>query len=341
VPLTPAVAVARGSATDRSYPTSSPPRRSRTSRYQAAADMPHDDGNGLTVVVATRNRQARLSGCLHELIELPEQPRGDRGGQRLGRRHRTASMVRERFPSVPLIHLPHNEGAVARNLGVRHASAPLVAFADDDSGWQPGSLAAAAEHLHQHPRLGLIAAQILVGQDKRVDKVARFMATGPIGWEADLPGPSVLGFLACAAVVRRDAFLQTGVVGDLSDPAHCREVIDRAVAEFGHIDVLVNNALIPSTMPPDQVESFGRNTPTGPAWSARRGGAALRAPRLGRGELHLRSPQRDHRWQARPVGRCHDARARLSARGAIGADGPACTDGCRLPGRHATPARLV
>ncbi|MCV7023387.1 SDR family oxidoreductase [Mycolicibacterium novocastrense] len=30
--------------------------------------------------------------------------------------------------------------------------------------------------------------------------------------------------------------------GDLSDPAHCRAVVDRAVQEFGGIDVLVNNA---------------------------------------------------------------------------------------------------
>jgi NAD(P)-dependent dehydrogenase (short-subunit alcohol dehydrogenase family) len=30
--------------------------------------------------------------------------------------------------------------------------------------------------------------------------------------------------------------------GDLSDPSHCREVIQRAVDEFGSIDVLVNNA---------------------------------------------------------------------------------------------------
>lgn len=30
--------------------------------------------------------------------------------------------------------------------------------------------------------------------------------------------------------------------GDLSDPAHCRAVVDRAVEEFGGIDVLVNNA---------------------------------------------------------------------------------------------------
>src|SRR6478609_4754654 len=32
------------------------------------------------------------------------------------------------------------------------------------------------------------------------------------------------------------------VSGDLSDPAHCRAVIDRAVEELGGIDILVNNA---------------------------------------------------------------------------------------------------
>ena len=32
------------------------------------------------------------------------------------------------------------------------------------------------------------------------------------------------------------------MAGDLADPAHCRELIDRAVTEFGRIDVLVNNA---------------------------------------------------------------------------------------------------
>jgi hypothetical protein len=32
------------------------------------------------------------------------------------------------------------------------------------------------------------------------------------------------------------------MAGNLADPAHCRAIVDRAVAEFGRIDVLVNNA---------------------------------------------------------------------------------------------------
>jgi NAD(P)-dependent dehydrogenase (short-subunit alcohol dehydrogenase family) len=37
------------------------------------------------------------------------------------------------------------------------------------------------------------------------------------------------------------------VSGDLSDPAHCRSIIDRAVDEFGGIDVLVSNAAFQMT----------------------------------------------------------------------------------------------
>ncbi|MBX9640979.1 MAG: glucose 1-dehydrogenase [Mycobacteriaceae bacterium] len=37
------------------------------------------------------------------------------------------------------------------------------------------------------------------------------------------------------------------VPGDLSEPAHCRAVVDRAVSEFGRIDVLVNNAAFQMT----------------------------------------------------------------------------------------------
>ena len=37
------------------------------------------------------------------------------------------------------------------------------------------------------------------------------------------------------------------VPGDLADPAHCRQVVDRAVQEFGRIDVLVSNAAFQAT----------------------------------------------------------------------------------------------
>src|SRR4051812_48411746 len=30
--------------------------------------------------------------------------------------------------------------------------------------------------------------------------------------------------------------------GDIKDPAHCRAIVDKAVQEFGRVDILVNNA---------------------------------------------------------------------------------------------------
>jgi NAD(P)-dependent dehydrogenase (short-subunit alcohol dehydrogenase family) len=35
--------------------------------------------------------------------------------------------------------------------------------------------------------------------------------------------------------------------GDISDPGHCRAIVDRAVREFGRIDILVNNAAFQRT----------------------------------------------------------------------------------------------
>src|SRR3954463_15712362 len=37
------------------------------------------------------------------------------------------------------------------------------------------------------------------------------------------------------------------VAGDIGDPAHCREVIERAVDELGRLDILVNNAAFQTT----------------------------------------------------------------------------------------------
>lgn len=162
----------------------------------------------VTVVVATRNRCERLRRCLSDLVALPDRPSVivvDNGST-----DNTEALVRLRFPSVDLVRLPANHGAVARNVGARRARTPLVAFADDDSGWEPGALSRAAELMAEYPRLGLIAARVLVGPERKLDDTALAMRASPLGAEPGLPGPAVRGFLAFAAVVRRNAFLQTG-----------------------------------------------------------------------------------------------------------------------------------
>ncbi|MDT4988818.1 MAG: hypothetical protein QOI74_2912 [Micromonosporaceae bacterium] len=162
----------------------------------------------VTIVVATRNRAQALSDSLDRLLALPESPAVivvDNGST-----DSTAAMVTRRFPAVRLLSLRANEGAVARNHGVAAAATPYVAFADDDSWWEAGSLAEAEALFDSHPALALIAARTVVGPAARTDSLSDFMATAPLGWPDELPGPAVLGFLACSAVVRRDAFLRAG-----------------------------------------------------------------------------------------------------------------------------------
>ncbi|MEW9548511.1 glycosyltransferase family 2 protein [Nonomuraea sp. NPDC050783] len=157
----------------------------------------------VTVVVASKDRLRALARS------LPLHPRpvilidnGSRDG--------TVGFVRKHFPDVRVVEAGENLGAPARNLGVRLAETPYVAFADDDSWWAPGALTRAADVLDAHPRLALLGARVLVGPEERLDPVSEQMARSPLGVEPDLPGPSVLGFLACGVVVRREAFLEAG-----------------------------------------------------------------------------------------------------------------------------------
>jgi GT2 family glycosyltransferase len=122
----------------------------------------------------------------------------------------TAELVRANHPGVQVVGLRRNRGGAARTVGARLVDSPYVAFSDDDSWWAPGALGQAAELLDRHPRLAVLAARVLVGPDRRRDPVCDEMAHSPLGRAADLPGPSVLGFIACGAVVRRSAFLEVG-----------------------------------------------------------------------------------------------------------------------------------
>ncbi len=122
----------------------------------------------------------------------------------------TVQAVREQFAGVAVLALGRNYGAPARNFGVLVARTPYVAFSDDDSWWAPGALQRAAAALDRHPRVGLVAARTLVGPAERPDPVNPLMAASPLPRSPDAPGPSVLGFLACSVVLRRQAFCAVG-----------------------------------------------------------------------------------------------------------------------------------
>ena len=157
---------------------------------------PFETGD-VTIVVATRNRPDGLAETM--------------------RHHRVPVIVVDngsdeplRAPGAEVVRLDHNRGAAARNVGVERARTPYVAFADDDSYWESGSLRRAAALLRAHPRTALLAAEVRVGAEGRLDPVSAQMAAAPLGTPPGAAGPSILGFLACSVVVRRDAFRAAG-----------------------------------------------------------------------------------------------------------------------------------
>ena len=170
-----------------------------------------------TIVMATKDRATIVPRTLERLLALPEAwpvilvDDASTDG--------TADVVRRAFPEVQVIRLPESRGAGARNVGVATADTELVAFADDDSWYAPGALRTAAMHFAHHPDLGLLAARCIVEPDGRDDPISDAQARSPL--PHDPPGPSIMGFLSCTAVVRRTAFLDAGgfhpVIGFLGE----------------------------------------------------------------------------------------------------------------------------
>jgi N-acetylglucosaminyl-diphospho-decaprenol L-rhamnosyltransferase len=162
----------------------------------------------VTVVIASRNRRDVLVRNLPRTLELPEHPRvilvddASTDG--------TPEAVRAAHPEVEVIELERHMGSAARNMGLRAAQTPYVAFCDDDSWWEPGALTAAADLLDEHPRLAVVNGHVLVGPDEHDDPICVEMAESPLPAAEGQPGHPLLSFVACAVVVRRDAILAAG-----------------------------------------------------------------------------------------------------------------------------------
>lgn len=165
-------------------------------------------GARVSVVIVTRDRREELLTTLDRLrrhspgcpVIVVDNASADG----------TPGAVRERHPEVAVVPLRRNLGCGGRTVGARAVRTPYVAFSDDDSWWADGALDQAADILDAHPRLAVLAGRVLVGPQGRLDAVCGVMARSPLNRAADLPGPSVLGFVACGAVVRREPFLAAG-----------------------------------------------------------------------------------------------------------------------------------
>ncbi len=174
-----------------------------TSTWARPRHRPPASPDGVTVVVMSRDRREDLLATLprHEApVVLVDN--GSTDG--------TVDAVRAALPEVTVLPLAENVGARARTIGAGHAGTEFVAFADDDSWWAPGDLARAAAVMRAHPRLAVLNARVLVGPEERLDPLCPVLAASPLGTPPHLPGPRLLGFIGCAAMVRLDAFLAVG-----------------------------------------------------------------------------------------------------------------------------------
>lgn len=162
----------------------------------------------IAVVMITHNRRQEALASLERLSRLDERPQivvVDNGSS-----DGSSEAIAEAFPEVQLVRTEQNLGAAGRNLGVQAAEAPYVALCDDDVWWAPGALGKAADLFDAHSRLAVITGKVLVGEEETVDPVCLEMEQSPLAAEPELPGRPILGFLAGASAVRRDAFIECG-----------------------------------------------------------------------------------------------------------------------------------
>ena len=212
----------------------------------------------MTVVVMSRDRREELLVSLgRHRAPVVLVDNGSTDG--------TAAAVRARHPHVEVVELGRNVGAAARTIGVRRARTPYVAFADDDSWWAPGSLRTAAQALEEHPDVAVVGARILVGPTERPDPIDEVMAGSPLRGRPGLPGPRVLGFVGCAAMVRADAFLEVGGFDDVVRFPGEEERVALDLTARGHALVHLDAAVVhhhPSPIrhaPAARVRAIGRS----------------------------------------------------------------------------------
>jgi GT2 family glycosyltransferase len=128
----------------------------------------------------------------------------------------TASAVRNHPGGARLLAPGSNLGACGRNLAAREVRTRYLAFCDDDTWWEPGSLSAAARLLDAYPPVAAVTARIVVHDPGRPgappceDPIVAELRSSPVPGPAWLPGPPLGSFLAGATVLRTDLFRAVG-----------------------------------------------------------------------------------------------------------------------------------
>ncbi|HEU4656212.1 MAG TPA: glycosyltransferase [Capillimicrobium sp.] len=240
--------------------------------------MLHHPDPRVAVVIIVRDGRARLERTLERLTALPERPpvivvdNASSDG--------TVAAVRSRFPEIRVIELGENRGAAGRNAGVAAAEAPYVAFAEDDSWYEPGALRAAADVLDAHPAIALVNAHVEVGEERRPDPLHDDMVGTPLPDDGRLPGHRILSFLEGVSIVRREAFLSVGGfdprLGVGGPEEHLAADLLAAGWQLRYVPAVRARHVPQHGTPPERVRRLGLRNALWFAWTRRPAPVALR-----------------------------------------------------------------
>jgi len=161
----------------------------------------------ISVVVVTHNRRPEVMRTVSSLLHLPERPEiivVDNASE-----DGTPQRLALAYPGLRVVRCGKNLGAAARNLGAAQVATRYVAFSDDDTDWQPGSLAAAVDLLERRPTVGVLNARVVVGEERSLDPTCQLMDDSPLHSPGD-PLPRLIGFMAGACVFRTALFRELG-----------------------------------------------------------------------------------------------------------------------------------
>lgn len=162
-------------------------------------------------VIATRDRAHELCGVVERLLDTSACPIIVVDNASRDDSVRSVARVAARSAGrVTVIPLDRNAGAVARNVGVARCGTPYAAFCDDDSWWAPDATAIAEAAFERCGSVAVLAGRTVMWPQQRDDPFVAKLAESPLGRDPALPGPSILGFQACSALVRKRAFAQAG-----------------------------------------------------------------------------------------------------------------------------------
>ena len=121
-----------------------------------------------SVVVVSYNTAAHIEACLTSLHELDYSPGVEIIVVDNASTDGSVELVRDRFPGVELVELPHNKGfAGGASVGLYMASGEIVATVNPDVRLHPQWMRAVADTL-QSPNAGIVGSKILYPDERTV-----------------------------------------------------------------------------------------------------------------------------------------------------------------------------